>query len=244
MKNILFVFLLMLSFSCKQEAPENTQETVVAEPVDSTLAELENYFIVEKITEQEFKKIRSETEQYIQQGKEETKYLQEFDSVAERDRDYLIFNANGHKLFFTNVAEEQSSQNMIYQEPVTYAFEGVIRNIAIVHAVYIEAMDYTFVDLASLEKHAMIGCPVVSPDGKKIMAVNADLFAGFTTNGIQFFEKNEKGKWMKKWENEISSFGPDQVWWIDNTTLVMQRELMSGDGEMETTMDYLKLRLK
>ena len=81
----------------------------------------------------------------------------------------------------------------------------------------------------------LFGRPYFSPNGIYMIAVNADVDAGFSNNGFQLFRiSNGYPEMLGFYEPE--SWGPYMVKWIDDHRLVMKNETVVSDEE---TMSYL-----
>jgi len=91
----------------------------------------------------------------------------------------------------------------------------------------------------------MCGLPVVSPDRKLLISGNADLIAGFSINGFDLFEIENKSL-RKAGRRELSDWGPEEIKWVnENEILAKIRIRLTGEtkGALEETK-FIELKLK
>ncbi|MOA14217.1 hypothetical protein D3C78_1343050 [compost metagenome] len=108
----------------------------------------------------------------------------------------------------------------------------------LVFGIYYESYDYILVDKNNGKQTHLIGLPVISPDKKYIVAVNEDLEAQFTFNGIELSESN--GKTLKLIEKkEIADWAIREIKWLDDNTLLAHKIVI--DKNHDTQESYIKL---
>ncbi|MFQ3575850.1 MAG: hypothetical protein SNJ77_05380 [Cytophagales bacterium] len=130
------------------------------------------------------------------------------------------------------------------EEFVLFVFSDFIPslNLVAVDVFYYEGGETYLFDLESGEKLTVVGDVNVSPDGKTLVSYSCDLMSGFRSNGIQIIERNEDTKKLNiTLSFEVSKFGPEQVCWQDNKTLII-KQLMVNEN-METFYQYATMRL-
>jgi len=106
-----------------------------------------------------------------------------------------------------------------------------------------EGNGYKLINYDNGEVTDIIGRPYFSPNGKYMIAINADIEAGYSANGFQLFENNN-GK-LKKLITFEPEWGPFSAKWIDNNTVIMKNEgyKFKDDDIMEYYQFYTKLKI-
>lgn len=257
MKYVSIVFSLLLLGACGGgSAPETSvlsQDSTKVEK-DTTLEALERYFVCEKITQADFEKVakaplsidQPDTLRLIgERSTNKYEYQEEFiwdkdeiklygDTVI-RQGDRLWIKIGEKKLFFDHKYFPE-------EEMEDYTFKGVSHGVALFLIGGYEYMEALFIDLQTGEKHTVVNVPEISSNGTKLMAVNSDLYAAFTDTKMEYFEK-QGNKWVLQWTISPEHWGPAEVRWQDDQTLVLKREFAVYDGE-GSTYDYLRLKFK
>lgn len=108
----------------------------------------------------------------------------------------------------------------------------------LVFGVYYESYDYILVDKNNGKQTHVIGLPVISPNKKYIVAVNEDLEAQFTFNGIELSESN--GKTLKLiGQKEIADWAIREIKWLDDNTLLAHKIVFDKNHDIQES--YIKL---
>ena len=246
MKKIIpFLGLSLFLFSCGEETSSesnNKDSLVEVKKVDTLLREIETYFDWETITIEEFEKHKNNAEEVKAGGGNEKFHIDKNKDIVKRSDNRLIFSQGDKKEYLTDVTEEEVEASSVDLESKSHQYLGTFKNLSLVYIIYYEYYDYLFIDMSDFEKHSTWGYPRINEDSTCIIACNSDLMSGFTSNGIQFFCK-ENGNWSKKWELLISNFGPEEIYWVDNQTLVLKAYDPSPLNK-ENMASYYKLKFK
>jgi hypothetical protein len=157
---------------------------------------------------------------------------------VKRKGDTLFFNLkNGKKATFVNTKGETLSN---------YFYLGRVKelNQYLVKGAFDEwSTNYLVNDLTG-DTTEICGAPEISPDNKFVMAVNADLVAGFNFNGFDLL-KIEKGSLKKIGRRELSAWGPSSVKWISDKEAFVEIRIPEKDT-LNGTLDraaFIKLRM-
>jgi hypothetical protein len=107
-----------------------------------------------------------------------------------------------------------------------------------------EGNDYKLINDLNGEITYLFGRPYFSPNGQYVVSVNADIEAGYSSNGFQIF-KNNNGKLSLICTYEPSSWGPFSAKWIDNETFVTKNITIELKNEqMDYMYFYSKIKIK
>lgn len=109
------------------------------------------------------------------------------------------------------------------------------------YLVYMEGYEYDtylLVDANTGRLTYTIGIPQLSPDKKMFVSGNADLVAGFTTNGFELFRMG-KDSIERMQERQPEKWGPEVIKWKDARSFV--GHFHEVDDEMATTDRFVKL---
>lgn len=146
----------------------------------------------------------------------------------------ITFAKLGTRSYINNSDDELS------EEFINYRYVGKLKNINyhILFVSYIESFSYLAVNAETGKETDLCGMPAVSPDRTKLIAGCYDLAAGFVFNGLEFFEVT-KDSLRPLWERELSKWGPGHMAWLDNQTLLAEKN--SVDSTMNTFTSYIKI---
>lgn len=88
---------------------------------------------------------------------------------------------------------------------------------------YVEGGSIVLVNRKSGTKKYVIGEPYISPEAKRIVAINIDLWAGFSANGIELL--SVMGDSLKtEFSLEIENWGPSGARWLSDDKLILEKE--------------------
>ncbi|WP_018344979.1 hypothetical protein [Cytophaga aurantiaca] len=255
-----YSFLIVLSalivFSCKNETPESTDrdgltdstlikdsEEHPIELVDSAIFHIGNHeFEIRASSPNEF---NAAADPFKMKDTSEANRIQKVASAVSRSGDSLIFKCLNNKntyLINDNDDEDDVDDYSVY----TFIKDMPEINQWLVMGVYYEAYGYVFINKSSGDTTLLYGMPVVSPDNKYIITFNQDIQAGFTFNGFQLFEVNGS-ELIELGEKELYNWGPDNVRWKDETTLLVEQSHLKFDytnSEQSITTEYIEIKMK
>lgn len=239
---ILASILVFSSCGNQQEESDKKEDEKTIPNDDSLLVELSSYFEWTSISESEFEKHKSQAEEVKNGTQNEPDAIAVSNDRIKRVERNLVVKGNNKSKVFTDVFEEDAQNYGVEEEPVTHLFLGLFKEISLVFLMQYEFHEYLFIDMQTFDEHKCWGYPRISPDTSMIICVNSDLSSGFTNNGIQLFNK-KNNIWMKRWEKELQKIGPDEIYWIDNESLVLKANywpIASND----IIVKYYQLKLK
>jgi len=183
-------------------------------------------------TEQEFLQFK-----YVLDSTE-TIFIQKDSAFVHRYGDTLLLELqNGTQSTWINHHEDED------EDYVDYEYMGKLPAIGhfILNASFSEWRNYILVDVATGDTTLLCGYPEVSPDRTLLIAGNSDLFSGFSFNGIQLFSL--KNKMLHEVGEKELEWGVEDLYWADESSIVVKRNVYdSSQVELQTT-DYVKLLL-
>jgi hypothetical protein len=159
-------------------------------------------------------------------------------ALVKRTGDTLIFTlTNGqHKIMPNHV-------DMDDEDYYGYIYAGNFPDIHRLGVIgtYYESLDYLLVNPANGDTLHTWGAPVIAPDKKHILCPSMDLEAGFVPNGFQLFSvDNNQIKLIG--DIEIKKWGPGEVKWINNNTILATYIFL--DDDMNPGTKYVKMVLQ
>lgn len=89
------------------------------------------------------------------------------------------------------------------------------------------------------------GLPYISKDHKKILAINADLEAGYSFNGIELYTILADS--LRTEFSKETEWGPIDVKWISSNQFLVRREHLNIDsitGKQENVIDYRRVTIE
>ena len=96
-----------------------------------------------------------------------------------------------------------------------------------VERTYYEGGDWLFVSKRTCAQAVLFGHPLFNPSRTRFAAVNEDLDAAFTANGVQIVTL-EKGMPQVGVEDKMDAWGPRAGAWTDDSTFAAELEDMQG----------------
>jgi hypothetical protein len=245
MKNIatiVTVIITLLFAGCKPDKKMQNQEITFTAPEKALISELDTFYLgnelvhVEKINKSDFEAVASNT--IIDTS--EVKSLMLDSITVKRHGDTLVIKTNAKEVKLVNNNNDEDDTDLY----ITYKYYGYIKDADkyLIHCWYYEGHDYKMIDRKTGSITDTWGVPLVSPNGKLFMTGNTDLVASYTYNGIQLFENTHKPKLIA--QRELQTWGPDEIRWLDNKTLLVKASMAETATESEQHPEYYKLRLE
>ena len=248
--SLLFLSFMVFLVSCTKDNTETTTgskmedsllhveaEDRYAEQVDSAIFHIKNYrFEVKASSKEAFDAVKSS---FGDMDTSEANRIKKYKNLISRSGDSLIIKTvNGGNVYL--VTKQSDNDDL-----AIYDFIQDMPDINqwLVLGSYWESYGYLLIDKTSGETTHLYGMPVVSPDKKHIIAFNQDLQAGFTFNGLQLLEM-QNGKPVLIGEKELYYWGPDNVSWKNDHTLLVQQAFSNlTEGEQDMTTVYVELEM-
>jgi hypothetical protein len=215
-----FLLTLALFFSCKDQ-----NSTPSAKLHADSLQIGDNIVYLDSISENDFKKVKN----MRQKDNPDT-------SIVKIFKDSILIRTASKNLVFRNDSSDSDSM-------ATYEFKSIMPDPGYVHikGFHWEWTTDRFINLKSSVETHFWDNPVLSPDKQKVVAYSCDIEAGFMPNGIQLFKINQDTI-INLFEKEIDNWGPEEVKWGSDTSLVIKR--LSLDKDMQPKYDYLRFSIK
>ncbi|MBI2723180.1 MAG: hypothetical protein HYX39_13485 [Bacteroidetes bacterium] len=102
-------------------------------------------------------------------------------------------------------------------------------NYYVVNQYQMESQNFILINKITGEPLKAISYPVVSPNANYFVCANSDLEAGFDVNGIEIYRKKNKA-YQLAGLREFKDWGPDQLKWKNDTTLIIKGLQRSGEA--------------
>ena len=104
-----------------------------------------------------------------------------------------------------------------------------------------EGNNYFLLNSLTGDKTYTIGRVFFSPNNKFLISINGDIEAGYSSNGFQLFSF-DRNKNLKEIWNYSPDWGPEEIMWIDNTTLIVKGYYFYGE-KWEKKLIYKKMKI-
>ena len=158
------------------------------------------------------------------------------DKVIRNNNELILQLSSGKSVKLINVPAEDDSYEV-------YQFLDMHENgYYIVAGYYMESYNYLMINPANGKITYSIGVPSRSPDNKKYIAVNYDMIAAFTFNGMEFFSI-EKDNVISEAKIDFITWGPEEFKWKDDSTVyIKQLSQMGEDPKEESNFAAMRIR--
>ena len=229
-------------FSCSSDKPAEEKTTVIVDTVRviTTAVESDTFtigtirFELHPSSREQFdswKMVVNDTSEVVRINKDAP--------FVSRFGDSLIFVlASGKKAYIVN------NDHTDGDDYASYSYLNDMKGINqwLIAGSYYEAWGCLFINKINGDTTFLYGTPIVSPDKKYVLTYNMDLYAGFTYNGFELYEM-KAGKPVLVERKEFSGWGPDEVKWMDDTTLLVKQTIHDIDHAGEEQTVYKKMLL-
>jgi len=233
-----YLFILLILTSCVNKIPVHkpaviSQSPKPEQPLDTFEMGSKN-FLVYAMDESPF-----DPEPAVESDSAEVKLLNHHDGnghVKRKGNTLTISTDNGKQVVLT----DKSDIDKDGESYAIYTYTGYLPDIKQygIFCTYYESLDYLLVNQATGESIHTWGPPLISPDKKYFICASYDLEAGFTANGLQLYSYLN-GKIIPVGEIELEKWGPGQIKWLDNHSLVA--EYITLDSTMNKVIKPVKL---
>jgi hypothetical protein len=153
----------------------------------------------------------------------------EIDRYQENDSAALLNNVGAHRrgdsLFLKCDNGETALVNNLKEDGDYVAYRYLLFdpniNHHVIHCSFYEGSGVLIIDKKTGKKTEVLGIPAVAPDKKHFACGNCDLIARYDVSGIELYElKNSTYESMGL--REIMNWGPQQMTWKNDTSLVVR----------------------
>ncbi|MFT5619350.1 MAG: hypothetical protein ACI85I_002593 [Arenicella sp.] len=254
-QNFLMLVLLLIFTSCnskKKEVINEVNQLMVAESEnskdnkeedvktenDETASDLKSFKFcdktayVTKSTKAEFEKLSSQS-----YSLDETKNLEKEKDLVARIGDSLIFKLANEKMTYlvNNVGEG------VEDEYIKFQFLGNLQHSRqmVLNISFFEGGEYWMVDSSSGDTTRVFGYPVVSSDKTMMLVGSAGLEGGYIFNGFELY--NNSSPLTKICSIELYNWGPEEIRWIDNSSIIAKSTVFDKNAESLFITEYLKV---
>lgn len=150
----------------------------------------------------------------------EQKYISQAAGRAERRADQLLLTlANGRLLTLTNnLTDPDETKHVIYR------FRGPLANSQfwVLDVTRWESGFVLLINQQTGRRTRVWGRPVLAPGGGQLVTANSDMEAHYSPNGLQIWSL-EDGIPLLRWNREVATWGPEEVRWLDDNTLIIRQ---------------------
>jgi len=237
MKKVLYILIVVLVASCNQtknskvnnqsadsltNGKDKTNPGQVVQTSDTLLIDGNSYFL-NPIDESWFKSIKHKPEKATP------------DEAIIISPDSIIIKCIANQVVLKNDTSDGDSM-------VRYEYLATLPEIGYVHvkAWCWEWTEDFFVNLKNGRQFYFWSDPIVSPNNKLIVSYCMDMDAQFMPNGLQLF-KIEGDSIVKIFERKISDWGPEEVKWESDSSIVIKRGI--PDDNMNYVLDFVRMSL-
>ncbi|MFT6246476.1 MAG: hypothetical protein ACI93L_003427 [Cyclobacteriaceae bacterium] len=108
---------------------------------------------------------------------------------------------------------------------------------------YSEGNSWMLVNRKSGQITYIEGLPYFSPSNSHFVTIGLDMEAGYNMNGIQYFKYSQESI-SKIWQLNILNWGPRNIKWQNDSTLIVQRTYWLPNTKMEYINDHSNLTIR
>jgi hypothetical protein len=228
MRTFYFISLILLFFSCKSNSVDSKTkssnevvsdsipkietpmiELIKGDTIDTLMSENKIYYVTQ-ISDDYYDKANDKSLKTYKYPKDQEKIRINSDSI--------VIYAIDTTLVFRN---EEGEENI-----ADFTFKGLIpqTQFAIIDGMFWEWTESYLVGINNGQVYSIFNAPAISPDLKFIVSYNADLVAMMMSNGLQIL-KYENDSISIDFELEFYDWGPEEVKWENDSSLLIKRPL-------------------
>lgn len=228
------IFLILSVFtiiSCNQPSSKEIPKVLVSE--------LDTFYLgnklvnVEKVLKADFDKIITPaTNSY------EVEYLLKDSSVAKRIGDTLFLRVADRMVKFVN---DTSNDDMF----LNYHYLGFQRDIGqyVLSVGFSEESIYYLIGSKTGDTTIPFGRPVISPDKKYFICGHDGMsYYDLDINGFELYKNSPKPELISR--RELREWGPSEIYWVDNSTLLVECAVADTTQEDGSHEEYFRLTWK
>lgn len=149
----------------------------------------------------------------------------------------LLRLSNGKTISLKDIANEGEEERFTYENYFPQLDAYLIR------VQWYEGNNHLLVDRRTGSKKYIIGQTYPSPLGTQLVAINEDLEAGYSGNGIQLLSK-QGGNFITKFTIAAGRWAPIAVKWLDEENLILRVREAADDNLTAYKTTYYKMSIK
>lgn len=172
------------------------------------------------------------------------KIIEEYLGADDRFGD--VFDANDSTLTLNLLKDSTITlSKWDYSKDYGYNLEHFFRDkqLYLLRIQYSEGNSWMLVNRESGELTYIEGLPYFSPSNTRFVTIGLDMEAGYNMNGIEYFNYSKESI-SKVWQLNILNWGPKNIKWQNDSTLIVQRTYWLPNTGMEYVNDFSTLTIK
>lgn len=146
--------------------------------------------------------------------------------------------SNGKTVSLKNIDKEGD-------EAIYYNYQHYFKDIDryLIRTQLYEGDFYILINRETGDRQDIIGAVYPNPAGKRVVAINEDMEAAYSFNGLQLLEINN-GVIHIKFTIAGGDWGPVNLTWLDNTNLILKTREWQTNASANYNTKYYKLTLE
>jgi hypothetical protein len=163
--------------------------------------------------------------------------LKKYNPKVETDNtNRIVTLKNGKKIVLTPDTKRE-------EEGYTYEKSLLDGNLLLFRVQWYEGNEYCVINNLNGNKTYTFGRVYANPAGNLLISINIDIVAGYSSNGFQLFSIDKNYNLKKIWEYELTQWGPRDIKWTSNNTLVVLGNYYEGIDIVNTKNTYKKIEI-
>jgi len=113
------------------------------------------------------------------------------------------------------------------------------------NVLYWEGAGNILINTKTGQKINTFGNPIISPNNTKILALRADLEAGYDPNGLQMFSIDDVGNVELEWKYEQYEWMPEQAIWANDSVAYIKKRtpVYIPESGLSEVISYIKITI-
>lgn len=169
----------------------------------------------------------------------EAKELEKCSNCFTRVNDTLILTfGNGKTEGYIDNNEEDDEHFAHYE------FDGVANGYYFVYGYFWEWADVRMINSANGYMVTLLRRPYFAPSNKGLVTICSDLEAHYEPNGIKYYQIVAADSIQEQFSVEIENWGPSAMYWLNDSTTILEKEALSGKNNPPYTYTYTKMTIR